>query len=83
MTVKHQVALNAVETIRAKLEFEREAGACGVKVQAYHTDNGVFQANDFLQELMKEKKDISFSGVGAAHQNGTAERAIRTIVDMA
>ena len=48
VTVKHQVALSAGETVRTKLEFEREDLASGVKVNAYHTDNGVFQADEFM-----------------------------------
>ena len=32
---------------------------------------------------MKKQQKIRFSGAGASHQNGTAERAIKTLVDMA
>ena len=32
---------------------------------------------------MKNDQTISFSGVGAAHQNGVAEQAIKTAVSMA
>ena len=36
-----------------------------------------------MQELLKNDQTISLSGVGAAHQNGVAERTIKTVVSMA
>ena len=36
-----------------------------------------------MQEIQKEGQTITFSGVGAHHQNGVAERAIRTVVTKA
>ena len=32
---------------------------------------------------MKKQQKIRFSGAGASHQNGAAERAIKTVVPMA
>jgi len=81
--IRHQVALSAAETVKAKLRYERDAFTNGVAIQAYHTDNGVFTSNDFMEELLKSKQQIRFSGSGAAHQNGVAERAIQTVVNMA
>ena len=40
--IKHQVAINATETVKAKLTFEREAQSQGVEIKGYHTDNGIF-----------------------------------------
>ena len=36
-----------------------------------------------MSNLISMHQKISLSGVGAAHQNGVAERAIKTVVDMA
>ena len=36
-----------------------------------------------MQELLKNDQTLSLSGVGAAHQNGVAERAIKTVVSIA
>ena len=49
-------------------------------IKGYHTDNGIFNASEFMEELLKNQKKIRFSGAGASHQNGAAERAIKTVV---
>ena len=36
-----------------------------------------------MEELLKKQQKIRFSGAGASHQNGAAERAIKTVVTMA
>ena len=36
-----------------------------------------------MEQLNASKQDIRFSGSGAAHQNGVAERGIQTVVNMA
>ena len=36
-----------------------------------------------MADLMDSEKSVRFSGVGAAYQNGSAERNIQTIVNMA
>ena len=83
MRIKHQVAINATETAKAKLTFEIEAQNQGVAIKEYHTDNGIFSASEFMEELLKKQQKINFSGAGASHQNGSAESAIKTVVTMA
>ena len=78
--VYFQVSLGANETIAAKNAFEREAQSFGIAVWNYRTDNGIFSKEDFLAEIDKAEQRITLSGVGAHHQNGVAERAIRTVV---
>ena len=51
-------------------------------IKGYHTDNGIFNASYFMEDLLKKQQKISFSGAGASHQNGAAERAIKMIVTM-
>ena len=36
-----------------------------------------------MEELLKKQQKIRFSGAGASHQNGAAERAIKPVVTMA
>ena len=36
-----------------------------------------------MEELLKKQQNIRFSGAGASHQNGAAERAIKTVITMA
>ena len=52
-------------------------------IKGYHTDNGIFNSSEFLEELLNNQQKIRFSGAGASHQNGAAERAIKTVVAIA
>ena len=80
------VSLGAIETIKAKVLFERMAHEHGVAIQNYHADNGIFTAKDFQDHLLqaadtgKPPQSIWYSGVGAHHQNAIAERNIGTMV---
>ena len=82
VSIKHQVAINATETVKAKLTSEREAQSNGVVIKGYHTDNGIFNASEFMEELLNKQQKIRFSGAGASHQNGAEDRAIKTLVTM-
>ena len=78
-----QHSLNADETIRSKLKYEREAAEAGVHVQSYHADNGIYTSAKFTEEIHKRGQKLTFCGVGAHHGNGIAERGIRTTVTSA
>ena len=82
LSIKHKVAINTTETVKAKLNFGREAQSQGVVIKGYHTDNGIFNYSDFMEELLKKHQKIRFSGAGDSHQNGTADRAIKTVATM-
>jgi transposase InsO family protein len=43
----------------------------------------VFASKEFREHCTRLGQELSFSGVGAHHQNGVAERAIQTITNMA
>ena len=45
VSIKYQVAINATETVKAKLTFEGEAHIQGVVIKGYHTDNGIFNSS--------------------------------------
>jgi hypothetical protein len=62
---------------------EQEAADVGVTIKRYHTDNGVFASREFRNHCAALDQTLSFSGVGAHHQNGIAERAIQTVTNMA
>ena len=49
----------------------------------FRGDNGVFRSEEFLGALHRSNQSITFSGVGAHHQNGVAERAIKTTIELA
>jgi hypothetical protein len=73
--------LTLSSTLNAKHEFEAHAAAHGVKIQAYHADNGRFADAQFLADAATQGQQVTFCGVGAHHQNGVAERRIRDIVE--
>ena len=54
VSIKHQVAINATETVKEKITFEREAQSQGVVIKGYHTDNGIFNSSEFMEELLKK-----------------------------
>jgi transposase InsO family protein len=48
----------------------------GVTIKHYHAENGRFKGKAFLQSIEENGQSISFSGVGAHHQNEIAEKRI-------
>ena len=78
--VEHQLGFSAVETIRAKQSYENMAFEHGVVVQSYLTDSGAFKASSFVQHI---RDNSQYCGTNAHHQNGVAERSIRTVSNMA
>lgn len=79
----HQSSLGAADTLKSKHAFERELRLYGHSVRKYHTDNGIFKSGDLRQDIELNGQMLTFSGVGAHHQNGVAERAIQTIMERA
>ena len=77
--LENQVSTNATETIKAKNKFEREASRFGIKILGYRADNGIYKSKEFQDVLKQKGQTIQFSGIGAHHHNGIAERAIQTI----
>ena len=78
-----QKTCTAAETIEAKKSFEAYARNRGVTVRAYHADNGIFKANEFVNECKSSGQALTFAGVNAHHQNGIAERRIRELQELA
>ena len=82
-SIRHQVSLNAADTIQAKLSFEKEAFGHGIKITNYHCDKGTFAAADFVEAIAESEQNIRYSGANTGFQSGVSERAIRTVVSMA
>jgi transposase InsO family protein len=68
--------MTSEETLKSKLAFEKFALSHGVNIIHYHADNGRFKDNLFMNSIEEKGQTISFSGVGAHHQNGIAEKRI-------
>ena len=77
--IQHQVSLRTGETLQAKHKFEQLAREHGVMVKSYHADNSPFGNAEFVRSIEENGQAIKFSGMGAHHQNGVAERTIKTI----
>jgi hypothetical protein len=78
-----QYSNNANKTIQCAQRLESMARDEGFRIKAYHSDNGVFAAADFQEYCKQQQQKFSFSGVGAKHQNGIAERNIKTVAQWA
>ena len=70
---------SAIETLEAKAAYERLAETYGVTVRAYRGDNGRFAETAFKESCASLNQKLTFCGVGAHHQNGIAERAIKEL----
>jgi hypothetical protein len=74
--IYHHTSMSSEETVKGKEAFEQYAKTHGVYVKHYHADNGRFKDKEFMKSIEKNNQTISFSGVGAHHQNGIAEKRI-------
>ena len=52
-------------------------------IKGYHTDNGIFNVSEFMEDLLKNQQKIRFNEAGALHKNGAAESSIKAVVTMA
>ena len=81
--IHNQINLKSGETLVGKHLFENMAAANGIRLLHLHADNGVFVSKAFREDLDLRQQQLTLSGVGAHHQNGVAERSIRTISSLA
>ena len=63
----------------SKRAFERLAHPHGVTITHYHADNGIFKSNKWTTSCEDNQQGLTFAGVNSHHQNGVAERKIRTL----
>ena len=73
VNVEFQLGFSAIETIRAKQNFEKIEFNNGVIPITYLTDSGAFKANKFVQHLRDRNQKIQYCGTNAHHQNSVAE----------
>jgi hypothetical protein len=78
-----QIDNSCVETVTAKCAFKTFATKNGIKIQHYHCNNGQFSDNSFKQACHKQRQQLTFCGVNAHFQNGTAKQAIRNLSESA
>lgn len=78
-----QKTASAEETLQSKRSFEAFSQNRGVTIRSYHADNGIFRANAWMDDCRQMRQPMTFAGVAAHHQNGYAERRIRSLQEMA
>ena len=71
--------LTLAETLLAKEAYERFLNSVGVSAKAYHADNGRYTDKGFVDNRRSQCQTITFCGVGNYHQNGIAERYIKSL----
>ena len=82
--VECQQSTSSHYTLEGVNNFEKIAYNNGIIIQGYQSDNGSsFTSKEFRDRLDEHGQEALYSGAGSHHQNGTAERAIRTIMAMA
>ena len=82
--VEFQTHLNSYETLQAIQKFEALARDSGIIIQKYQSDNGsAFTSAAYKDKLELQGQTAQFSSAGSHHQNGRAERGIRTTMAMA
>jgi transposase InsO family protein len=74
--IYHHTAMTSEETVKGKEAFEQYAKSHGVHIKHYHADNGRFKDREFMKSIERNNQTISYSGVGAHHQHGIAEKRI-------
>jgi hypothetical protein len=81
--VENQVFLGANETVIGKVCFLQWLWDMAYdKVKHYHSNSGIFSAEESCHKCMDKGQSHSFSGAAAQHQNAQAKHAIQTIMYM-
>jgi hypothetical protein len=78
-----QYSNTASETIQSAMRLEAIARNDGFRIKSYHSDNGIFSSSDFKDHCNRFAITYTYSGVGAKHMNGIAERNIKTVAQLA
>ena len=65
--------LSLPETFLVKSAMEKVMEQTGITVKHYHSNNGRFSDNGFIDAVNGKYQKIKFCGVGAHHQNGIIE----------
>lgn len=81
--LKCQVSLRSGETLVGKHQLDKLAHDFGVNIKHFHADNHPFGSKEFRDDLKLNHQTITYSGVGAHHQNGCGENAVKTVTYMA
>ncbi len=73
-----QLLNNAAEIITSKSCLEALANNKTINIKSFHTNNQIFASSAFKEDCTSKQQKLTFSGVGAHHQNGVAKRNMKT-----
>ena len=62
------------ETLLVKSAMDKTMAQASWTVLHYHTDNGKFSDNGFVEAINSKDQNITFCGLGSHHQNGIIKR---------
>ena len=65
--------LSLTKTLQAKSAMEKDMAQAGRTVKHFHSGNGRFSDNGFIDAVNGKDQKITLCGVGAHHQNGIME----------
>ena len=57
------------KTLKYKQTFELIAQQHGVKIKAYHVDNGIFQSHAWMKSCTKKSQALTFAGSNTHQKN--------------
>ena len=72
----------ADEVVEANEDFEAYGESRGVDTKQYHAENILFRSAICMNQCSDIHQGLTFSGVNFHHQNGIAERRIRSLQDL-
>ena len=68
-----------IKSNEAKAAYERMAATFGMRVNKFHTDNGIFAEEGFKCDVSDNNQTIRYCRVEAHFQNRIAEAAINQL----
>jgi hypothetical protein len=74
-----QLLNNTAKTITSKSCLEALANGKTINIKSFHTNNDFFASSAFKKDCTLKKQKLTFSGVGAHHQNRAVKCNIKTI----
>jgi hypothetical protein len=83
MFLKCHYSTGGTEAVDGKCRFKQLASSFGIKVKAYHGNNGIMAKREYLQNIEENQQTISLAGVNNHSKNGIVEHSIRTMFDRA
>ncbi len=72
-----------IETLLAKLAFEKSCAKADCSVKHFQADNGQFSDKEFLDACNNLNQTNEFCGVGAHHQNGITKNRNKQLTQTA